>query len=260
MDRLGKSRALGPGVGPHFRACWRRRKEAIGLISAAALVLVLGGCASSQRFGSTWGGASPTAGSAGSRASPRVVTSGQIPKGGGVYKLGSPYTVDGVTYVPREDPGYDRRGIASWYGEDFHGRRTANGEIYDMHALTAAHPTLPLPSYVYVTSLETNRTILVRVNDRGPFVGGRLIDLSHASARALGLAQAGTGPVRVRYAGPAPLNGNDARERRYLASQSWSGGQNRFASLEASPPSSWPPAYMAGAWSATSYRSEMRGR
>ena len=99
-------------------------------------------------------------------------------RGGGRYKVGDPYQVGGRWYNPREQPDYDRVGIASWYGSDFHGRHTANGEVFDMNALTAAHPTLPLPSYAYVTNLSNNRTILVRVNDRGPYVGDRVIDLS----------------------------------------------------------------------------------
>lgn len=142
----------------------------------------------------------------------------------GVYKLGKPYSIAGRWYFPSEDPHYDRIGVASWYGSDFHGKATANGERYDMHALTAAHTTLPLPSYVYVTNLANNRTILVRVNDRGPYVGGRLIDLSKRAAYALGMETSGLGQVRVRYAGRAPLDGNDLAERRFLQSQPWFGG------------------------------------
>ncbi|MDX2309366.1 MAG: septal ring lytic transglycosylase RlpA family protein [Hyphomicrobium sp.] len=157
---------------------------------------------------------------------------GPMPKGGGVYKLGKPYLVAGRWYYPREQPGYDQVGVASWYGRDFHGRKTANGEIYDMNRLSAAHPTLPLPSYVYVTNLDNNRTVLLRVNDRGPYVGNRIIDLSGAAARALGTSSAGLGKVRVRYAGHAPLSGDDSRERRFLAGQPWS--SNRYAA-ERSP-------------------------
>ena len=156
--------------------------------------------------------------------SPHLSADGpQIPKGGGAYKLGSPYKIAGRWYVPAEDPNYDRSGIASWYGADFHGRKTANGEIFDMHALTAAHPTLPIPSYVYVTSLKTGRTVLVRINDRGPYAHDRIMDLSRRTAEVLGVAGAGVSEVRVRYAGRAPLNGDDSHERRYLASQSWAG-------------------------------------
>ncbi len=146
-----------------------------------------------------------------------------IPKGGGIYKVGAPYQIAGRWYMPREEPTYDRTGIASWYGDDFHGRKTANGEIYDMRALSAAHPTLPLPSYVWVTSLNNNRTVLVRVNDRGPYAHDRVIDLSKASAHALGFEGQGLARVRVRYAGPAPLNGDDRREQAYLRSQPWYG-------------------------------------
>jgi len=115
--------------------------------------------------------------------------------------------VAGRTYVPRHEPDYDKVGIASWYGNDFHGRLTANGEIYDMRSFTAAHPTLPLPSLVRVTNLENGQSIVVRVNDRGPFVKDRIIDLSKATAIHLGLVQRGTGRVRVTYLGPADLNG-----------------------------------------------------
>ncbi|MFT7577829.1 MAG: rare lipoprotein A [Alphaproteobacteria bacterium] len=138
--------------------------------------------------------------------SPRVVSYGQrVPKGGGRFKLGRPYQVGGKTYTPRREPNYSRTGIASWYGKDFHGRLTANGEVYDMHALTAAHPTLPLPSMVEVTNTRTGRRVTLRVNDRGPFAHGRIIDLSHRAAQELGLARSGVGEVHVRFLGPAPL-------------------------------------------------------
>lgn len=162
------------------------------------------------------------------------------------YKLGAPYSVGGVWYVPREDQGYDRNGAGSWYGADFHGRSTANGEIYNMNALTAAHPTLPLPSYVTVTNLANNRTVLLRVNDRGPYVAGRIIDLSRAAARALGYEQSGTAPVRVRYAGRAPLDGNDSRERQFLAAQPWAGGQIAAAQSPAKPYAVQPYGQPAG--------------
>jgi rare lipoprotein A len=149
------------------------------------------------------------------------------PRAGGGYKLGKPYRIGNVWYVPREEPDYDRTGIGSWYGADFHGRSTANGETYNMDALTAAHPTLPLPSYVLVTNRANQRTILVRVNDRGPYVGNRMIDLSRASAQALDYEQMGTATLHVRYAGRAPLDGEDSRERHYLAQQPW----HRVASL-----------------------------
>ncbi len=163
--------------------------------------------------------------------SPRVVEYGQpVPKGGGRYKVGAPYRIGDRWYVPREDPSYDRVGIASWYGDLFHGRYTANGEIYDMDALTAAHPTLPMPVYVRVTNLENGRSLVVRVNDRGPYKPGRIIDLSRRSAELLGFKRQGTARVRVTYLGRAPLNGDDSFERRVLASQRWyRGGLVRHA-------------------------------
>lgn len=156
------------------------------------------------------------------KLSKRVVEYGQpVPKGGGRYKVGNPYKIAGRWYTPRVDPGYDRKGVASWYGDLFHGRYTANGEIFDMDALTAAHPTLPLPSYVRVTSLENGRSLVLRVNDRGPYAHDRIIDLSRRSAQALGFQRRGTAPVRVQYLGPAPLNGDDSLEWRVYASQPW---------------------------------------
>ncbi len=126
------------------------------------------------------------------------------PEGGGgptvgVYKLGAPYRINGRLYVPEYDPNYDRVGIASWYGDDFHGKPTANGEIFDKDRISAAHPTLPLPSRVRVTNLENGRSIELRVNDRGPFVGDRLIDLSQAAAKELGFADRGLARVRVQF-------------------------------------------------------------
>ncbi|MGL4396436.1 MAG: septal ring lytic transglycosylase RlpA family protein [Hyphomicrobium sp.] len=202
----------------------------------------------------------------GVKTSPRLATSrGPLPKGGGSYKLGSPYSVAGRWYVPRNEPGYDRQGTGSWYGDDFHGRKTANGELFDMNALTAAHPTLPLPSYAYVTNLENGRTILVRVNDRGPYVGDRMIDLSHTSARALGYDGKGKASVRVRYAGRAPLNGDDRRERQYLAGQPWyrGGPITASADMPRTAPVDVPeqfPAGTAGRWSPTSYREALAGK
>ena len=125
----------------------------------------------------------------------------------GRYKVGSPYQVGGVWYTPAEQPNYEETGLASWYGDAFHAKSTANGELFDMSALTAAHKTLPLPSIVEVTNLDNGRRLKVRVNDRGPFVGGRILDLSRAAAGELGFAQAGLARVRVRYVGPAPLGG-----------------------------------------------------
>ncbi|WP_304186740.1 septal ring lytic transglycosylase RlpA family protein [Phenylobacterium aquaticum] len=137
---------------------------------------------------------------------------------GGRYKVGDPYQVAGVWYVPKEQPNYDETGMASWYGDQFNLKPTANGEIFDMTALSAAHTTLPLPCIVEVTNLDNGRKLQVRVNDRGPFVGGRLIDLSHAAARELGYDRAGLAHVRVRYVGPATLGGPDAGLR-YASNQ-----------------------------------------
>jgi rare lipoprotein A len=113
------------------------------------------------------------------------------------YKIGNPYQVAGVWYYPAEDYDYNETGIASWYGPDFHGKRTANGEIYDMNDLTAAHKTLPMPSIVRVTNLESGRTLALRVNDRGPFVNGRIIDVSRRAAQLLGFEGKGTAKVKV---------------------------------------------------------------
>ncbi len=117
-------------------------------------------------------------------------------------KIGRPYQVFGQTYVPVDDRSYDRTGIASWYGPNFHARQTANGEIYNQEDVTAAHPTLPMPSWVEVTNLDNGRTLTVRINDRGPFVDGRIIDLSRRSAERLGMERAGLARVRVRRVFP----------------------------------------------------------
>ncbi len=113
------------------------------------------------------------------------------------YKVGNPYQVAGIWYYPAEDYGYREEGIASWYGPGFNGKRTANGEVYDMNALTAAHKTLPIPSVVQVTNLENGRTIKLRINDRGPFVEGRIIDLSKRAAQLLDVERSGIARVRV---------------------------------------------------------------
>lgn len=131
---------------------------------------------------------------------------------GGIYKVGNPYQINGVWYYPKEDPNYDETGIGSWYGEQFHGKYTANGEIFDMNEVTAAHPTLPMPSLVRVTNLENGRSIVVRLNDRGPYVNGRVIDLSRRSAQLLGYDRQGTAKVRVQYVGPAPLSGDSGSQ------------------------------------------------
>jgi rare lipoprotein A len=147
-----------------------------------------------------------------SKYSPRVVTDGEpVPKGGGAYRVGQPYTINGQTYYPSENPAYRAEGIASWYGPDFHGRLTANGEIFDMHGISAAHPTMPLPSYARVTNLDNGRSIIVRVNDRGPYARNRIIDVSIGAANALHFYGDGLAHVRVEYVGRAPLEGSDDR-------------------------------------------------
>jgi rare lipoprotein A len=131
----------------------------------------------------------------------------------GGSRVGQPYQVNGIWYVPREQPDYDEVGTASWYGDAFQGRATADGEVFDMEAVSAAHTTLPLPSIVEVTNLDNGRSLRVRVNDRGPFVGDRIIDLSREAARELGYENLGLARVRVRYVGPAPLLGPEAGVR-----------------------------------------------
>lgn len=141
-------------------------------------------------------------------------TTGQAPSGAvGRYKVGAPYQVAGIWYVPHEDPHYNATGTASWYGNDFHMKPTANGETFDMNVVSAAHPTLPLPSMVEVTNLDNGKTLQVRVNDRGPFVGGRMIDLSQEAARQLGYDRKGLANVRVKYVGPAQLGAPNPGQR-----------------------------------------------
>src|SRR5215472_13035098 len=145
-----------------------------------------------------------------SQYSPKVVADGEpVPKGGGAYHVGQPYTINGRTYYPTDNHSYRAEGIASWYGPDFHGRLTANGEVFDMHAISAAHPTMPLPSYARVTNLDNKRSIIVRVNDRGPYARNRIVDLSIGTAKALGFYGHGLARVRVEYVGRAPLAGSD---------------------------------------------------
>src|SRR5271165_1920364 len=143
-------------------------------------------------------------------ASPKVIADGQpVPKGGGQYLVGHAYHVAGHTYVPSEMTSYTAVGMASWYGAAFHGRRTANGEVYDMASITAAHPTMPLPSYARVTNLENGYSVIVRVNDRGPYHGGRVMDVSSRAADVLGFKGAGTAKIKVEYVGRAPMEGSD---------------------------------------------------
>jgi rare lipoprotein A len=152
----------------------------------------------------------------------------QSPAPGGGYKVGKPYQINGRWYYPAYDPDYTVVGVASWYGMPFHGRKTANGEIFDRHQVSAAHPTLPLPSVVRVTNLANQRQIEVRVNDRGPFVGDRIIDLSQAAARELGFERRGTTEVLVEFVGLA--DGHQApREAPYVVAAVENAGQGAGA-------------------------------
>ena len=157
-------------------------------------------------------------------ASRKVVADGEaVPRGGGQYLVGHPYTVAGHRYYPVENPSYTAVGMASWYGAAFHGRRTANGEVYDMASLSAAHPTMPLPSYARVTNLENGYSVIVRVNDRGPYHGGRVMDVSSRVADVLDMKAMGTAKVKVDYVGPAPMEGSD--DSQLLASLRTDGSQ-----------------------------------
>src|SRR3979490_2880074 len=181
-----------------------RRSDSVILMArsaaAVAACLVLANCASSDKF------ASRVDPKYGASSSPRVVAFGEpVPKGGGTYRVGKPYTVAGRVYVPEEDTEYREEGMASWYGDDFHGRLTANGEVFDMGSLTAAHPTLPMPSYARVTNLRNGKSLMLRLNDRGPYHGNRLIDVSNKAAELLDFKGNGVAKVRVEYVGRAPL-------------------------------------------------------
>ena len=147
----------------------------------------------------------------GVKASKRVTVSRKVKKGGGTYKVGKPYQVKGRWFHPREEKDYDKKGMASWYGPNFHGRLTANGEVYDQYHLSAAHPTFPLPSYARVTNLSNGHSVVVRVNDRGPFAKGRIIDVSSRTADLLKMKRDGVANVRVQYVGRARMDGKDMR-------------------------------------------------
>ena len=177
---------------------WQRRgwKAAARVAALAAACVLFANCSGPVASRST--------------NSPRVVEEGEpIPRGGGNARVGKPYTINGRTYVPAHDPTYSAEGVASWYGPDFHGRLTANQEIYDMNGISAAHPTMPLPSYARVTNLDNGRSIIVRVNNRGPFVHDRIMDMSVGTARALDFYGKGLARVRVEYVGRAPVEGSD---------------------------------------------------
>jgi rare lipoprotein A len=173
------------------------RSLGYGLILTAAVGLALAGCSDSKKKKNL----DPFAGV----GAPYYKGSGPVPKGTGRAHVGKPYQVAGRWFTPKIQPGYDKTGPASWYGEAFHRRKTSNGEWFDMNELTAAHPTLPLPSYAKVTNLENGRQVVVRINDRGPFVGPRIIDLSKRTSEVLGFKHQGKVQVRVQLIGDAPL-------------------------------------------------------
>jgi rare lipoprotein A len=178
------------------------------LARVARLAVIAAGCLTLANCGSPFS-LDPKLGVS---SSPRVVEVGDpVPKGGGTYRLGKPYTVAGVTYVPQDDPNYRAEGLASHYGPEFHGRLTANGEVFDMESLSAAHPTLSIPSYVRVTNLKNHKSVIVRINDRGPYAANRIIDVSRKTAHVLGFHDNGLARVRVEYVGPASLDGADDR-------------------------------------------------
>ena len=172
-------------------------------------------------------------------ASERVVAEGEpVPRGGGQYLVGRPYTIAGKRYIPNPQPKGSQIGMASYYAGAFHGRRTANGEVYDMNSISAAHPTMPLPSYARVTNTRNGRSIIVRVNDRGPYHSGRVMDVSSRTAEALGFKSTGTAQIKVEYVGKAGLSGSD--DNKLLASLRTDG---RPATLDGSP--SLPPTMVA---------------
>lgn len=163
----------------------RERRQTTARVATLALsAFFLSGCAEMNLFGHYAKKAA---------SEPPPVGTGAAP----TYKIGKPYQINGVWYYPQEDFDYDETGIASWYGPDFHGKLTANGEIFDQNAVSAAHKTLPMPSVVRVTNLENGRSLMVRVNDRGPFAHGRVIDMSRRGAQLLGFEGQGTARVRV---------------------------------------------------------------
>jgi rare lipoprotein A len=189
-------------------ACWHSHLAVrVARVSAVAGVcLGLANCGAPDKF------ARKVDPKYGVPSSARVVQHGEpVPKGGGAYRVGRPYVMAGQSYTPEEDQSYATEGLASWYGDDFHGRRTANGEVFDMDGLSAAHPTLPMPSYVRVTNLSNHRSLILRVNDRGPYARNRVLDVSRRAAHILGFHGHGVTRVRVEYVGRASLEGSDDR-------------------------------------------------
>jgi rare lipoprotein A len=198
-EYTGETRPLG------YRILGRQvQAAALRVLAAAGVAMLVTNCGSQQTAGRA---VDPKYGVA---PSPRVAAEGeQIPKGGGRALVGKPYVVAGRTYVPQDSRGYVREGLASWYGTAFHGRMTANGEVFDRYSIAAAHPTMPLPSYARVTNLKNSRSMIVRVNDRGPYHADRIMDVSERVAEALDFKRAGTARVRVEYVGRASIQGSD---------------------------------------------------
>ena len=187
---------------------------ALQAAATASLGLLLANCSTApngQRSASREVGAFPE--SKYGKASQRVVAVGETaPKGGGQRLVGKSYSVAGRQYTPRETPIFTQVGLASYYGEAFHGRKTANGEVYDMSSISAAHPTMPLPSYARVTNVRNGRSLVVRVNDRGPFHANRVMDVSERVASTLDFKRYGTAQIKIDYLGPASTSGSDDRK------------------------------------------------
>jgi rare lipoprotein A len=252
----------GKGMRDHFKPAEQARFHArlasagrgtlagrsLKLAAAVAAGLAAANC-SSQKVTSSGRAIDPKYGVA---ASPRVVEEGEpVPKGGGRELVGKAYQIAGRTYVPRESgSGYSRVGLASWYGSAFHGRLTANGEVFDRHSVAAAHPTLPLPSYARVTNLYNGHSMIVRVNDRGPYHANRLLDVSEQVAAALDFKRMGTARVRLDYLGRASIRGSD--DRKLMATLRTDGSpapfpgaaRTMFAGLEQRAPAP-PPRFAA---------------
>jgi rare lipoprotein A len=215
IGAIGLTSAATSGGSPAFGSAassihWRRIAACTAL---CGIGVMLAGCASQDRVAQGAPSVDRFNSRYGVSSSPRVVEEGRpVPRGGGVYRVGRSYTVAGRRYTPYEKrEGHTETGIASWYGRQFHGRLTANGEVYDMHTLSAAHRTMPMPSYARVTNLTNGHSLIVRVNDRGPFHGNRVIDLSARASNMLDFRGRGLARVRVDYIGRAPLEGSDDR-------------------------------------------------
>jgi rare lipoprotein A len=203
-----------------MRTYKNKSKDCTRLIGTLSLLLILSACGGGQKSSGRLLGDSDYRTSANT---------------GGYYKVGRPYQIKGQWYYPAEDYSYDEMGIASWYGDDFHSLKTANGETYNKNELTAAHKTLPLPSLARVTNLDNGRSIVVRVNDRGPFSGARIIDVSQRSAQLLGFEKRGTAKVRVQVMAEESKAIADA-----MRSYGVSSGQQAVASAPAQIPDNVP--------------------